>query len=62
MTGSAEEIVGNTRAIRFWIDEQIAKGRTDEEIQAELPVAAAFITGKLGYGDLLALGLRGERE
>lgn len=52
---SVTEIVENTRAIRYWIDEQIAKGKTNAEIEAELPFAAAFITGRLTYGDLLTL-------
>lgn len=40
------------RAIGWWIDRQIEKGRTDEQIEAELPVAYAFITGHISLGDL----------
>lgn len=32
------------------------RGRTDEEIAAVLPVAIAFITGRLTFADLLAIG------
>jgi hypothetical protein len=46
--------VANTRAILWWIDRQIAEGKSDEQIRRELPVAAAFITGRLGLDDLLA--------
>lgn len=49
-----KRIVENTRGIRWWIDEQLARGRTSEEIEKELPVAAAFITGKLTLTDLMA--------
>lgn len=37
-------IVHRTRAIRWWIDRQIESGRTDQQIEAELPAAVAFIT------------------
>lgn len=40
-------LVDQTRAIRWWIDKQIADGKTDERIEAELPLAIAFITGRL---------------
>lgn len=46
-------VVEQTRAIRWWIDEQIKRGRTDEQIAHELPVAVAFITGKISLSDLL---------
>jgi hypothetical protein len=32
-----------SRAIIWWIDHQIEKGRTDEQIEAALPAAVAFI-------------------
>lgn len=45
-------IVRRTKAIRWWIDEQIAHGKTDEQIEAELPAAVAFITGRIGLKEL----------
>lgn len=35
------------RAVAWWIDEQIARGRTDDEIAAMLPLAHAVITGRI---------------
>jgi hypothetical protein len=45
-------LVEQTRAIRWWIDKQIADGKTDEQIEAELPLATAFITGRVSLPDL----------
>lgn len=55
---TTREIVQTTEAIRWWLDEQIRKGRTDDEIRAELPYAVAFIKGRISESDLLALSLR----
>lgn len=52
---SVVEIIATTRAIQWWIDEQFAKGKTNEQVERELPIAAAFITGKLTMADLLAV-------
>jgi len=49
------EIVENTRAIQWWIDQQWEKGKSNDEIEAMLPYAVAFITGKLTLSDLLAV-------
>lgn len=49
---SVLEIVGSVRAIRSWVDAEIAKGRTDDEIVAMAPVAIAFINGDISIGDL----------
>lgn len=46
-------IVAETRAIQWWIDRQLERGRSDEDIAGELPVAAAFITGRLPLEQLL---------
>lgn len=48
-------IVHQTKAIRWWIDRQIAHGKTDEQIAAELPAAVAFITGRVSLADLLSV-------
>lgn len=48
------KIVEETKAIRWWIDDQIAKGRSNEEIEECLPAAVEFITGRLTFGQLLA--------
>jgi hypothetical protein len=48
-----EQVVAQTRAIQWWIDKQIARGRSDDEIALELPVATAFITGRLSLSDLV---------
>jgi hypothetical protein len=45
-------LVKETRAVSWWIDRQIEKGKTNEEIERELPVAVAFITGKITLEDL----------
>lgn len=45
-------IVQRTKAIRWWIDRQIEHGKTDEQIEAELPAAVAFITGRIGLKEL----------
>jgi hypothetical protein len=42
-----ERILANTRAIGWWIDRQIERGKTDEQIARELPVATAVITGRI---------------
>lgn len=47
-------ILENTRAVRWWIDEQIRKGRSDDEIVREAPFAVAFITGQMSYAELEA--------
>jgi hypothetical protein len=49
---SVEEIVASARGIRYWIDEEIRKGRTDDEIVAQAPVAIAFINGDLSLAEL----------
>lgn len=49
---SVQEIVAQTRAIRYWIDEEIGKGRTDDEIVAQAPVAIAFINGDISLAEL----------
>jgi hypothetical protein len=46
------QIVERTRAIRWWMGQQIERGKSDEQIAAELPVAVAFITGRIGLKDL----------
>jgi hypothetical protein len=46
-------LVDQTRAVRWWIDKQIADGKTDEQIEAELPLAAAFITGRVNLERLI---------
>jgi hypothetical protein len=46
-------LVQQTRAIRWWIDKQIDHGKTDEQIEAELPIAVGFITGRIGLKDLI---------
>lgn len=46
-------LVDQTHAIRWWIDKQIANGKTDEQIETELPIAVAFITGRIGLKDLV---------
>lgn len=55
MTSERERVlrlVQTTRAIRWWIDSQVERGQSDEQIAAELPVAVAFITGRIGLHDL----------
>ena len=48
-------LVAQTRAVGWWIDRQIERGRSDEEIIAELPVAAAFICGRVSLDELQAV-------
>lgn len=52
---SVLEIVESTRAVRAWIDEQLAAGRTEDEIVAMAPTAIAFINGDLSLSELAAL-------
>ena len=52
---AVEEIVENTRAIRWWIDTKIEEGLSDDQIVTLLPCAVAFITGKMSESELLAL-------
>jgi hypothetical protein len=49
---SARSRVAEVQAVHWWIDQQIAKGKTDEQIARELPVAMAFITGRLSLDAL----------
>lgn len=42
------------RAVAWWIDQQIAGGRTDDEIAAMLPLAHAVITGRVRLADVAA--------
>jgi hypothetical protein len=49
---SVFEIVRSVRAIHAWIDDEIAKGRTDDEIVAQAPLAIAFINGDLSLAEL----------
>lgn len=51
---SVAQIVSSVRAIRYWVDEEIAKGRTDEEIVAQAPLAIAFINGDISLSELTA--------
>lgn len=44
--------VEETRAMQWWIDRQITRGRSDEQIAQELPVAAAFIAGRVSMADI----------
>jgi hypothetical protein len=57
-TQTVTRIVGETRAIQSWIDGRMEAGWTNEQIEAVLPHAAAFITGEISEGDLLALAQR----
>lgn len=45
-------IVHRTKAVHWWIDRQIADGKTNEQIAAGLPAAVAFITGRISLSDL----------
>lgn len=51
-------LVAQTRAIQWWIDKQIERGRTDEQIEAELPLATAFIIGRISIAELIDLRQR----
>ena len=57
MSSDVQRIVNETKAIRWWLDEQIEKGRPDDEIYAELPYAVAFIKGHISEADLLSLAV-----
>lgn len=52
---SVREIVGQVRAIRYWIDEQIKAGLSDDEIVALAPVAIGFINGDISVTDLVGI-------
>lgn len=47
-----QQIVARTRGIQWWIDRQIQRGKSNEEIKSELPLAIAFISGRLTVSDL----------
>ena len=49
---TVSEMVETARAMRWWVDRQIERGRTDDEIVAEFPVALAFITGRIDLDDI----------
>lgn len=49
---SVRQIVEEARAIRWWIDEQIAAGHTDDEIIALAPLAIGFINGDVSVAEL----------
>lgn len=49
---SVERIAAEAEAIRWWVDAQIARGRTDDEIVALAPAAIAFIVGDLTLAEL----------
>ncbi len=42
-------IVSEASAIRYWVDEQIKAGLTDGEIEAQAPVALAFLNGDITF-------------
>lgn len=46
------DIVAQTRAIGWLIDEWIADGRDDDWIAARLPLGIAFITGRIDEHEL----------
>jgi hypothetical protein len=48
-------IIRQTKAIHWWIDKQIADGKSNEQIERELPLAVAFIVGEIGPQELLNL-------
>lgn len=50
-----EQIVQQTRAVQWWIDKQIAEGRSDDEIAKLLPAAVGFITGRISLDRLVPL-------
>ena len=60
-TQRVEEIVQRTEALKWWIDSELAKGKSDEEIAEGLPVAWAFITGKHSVSDLLEVAMSKRR-
>lgn len=51
---TVEQRVHEILAIHWWIDAQIAAGKTDDEIVRGLPVAVAVITGRIPLDQLPA--------
>jgi hypothetical protein len=49
------QLVDETKAIRWWIDKQIADGKDDAWIEAVLPLAIQFITGRISGIELQAI-------
>jgi hypothetical protein len=55
MADDVVRIVQQTRAIQWWIDQQLARDVDTATIERELPVAAAFICGRLSLDALSRL-------